>query len=223
MGRNTAQRDALIWNRIEPMTETTYDILARQLIEHLPDKKAREGWPAFTTDRPEHEALKMAAQDWVKTYEPRKSLGLRLCGQTGCGKTLLAQLILVGLIQRGYPRVQIVNSVDHFYRIKHSYDSHDETERGLWEEILDNDVLVFDDLGAEVRPKAPQDYIIDGLYNFFTRAGSGKPTLIVTSNFGMTDLAELYGPGRGARFISRLDELTEPLGEWPRVDMRREG
>jgi len=201
-----------------------YAAYAEQKIQRLVPRAYRGGWEGYDTSTPEYAKLKAAARAWVCDFVSRQTIGLRLGGGVGCGKTRLGFAILEALIRRGIHAVSYVNSIDLFAQIRNCFDSPEHHESDLFSDLLNNDVLFIDDLGAESgRGKETPDYVLERLYLLLDRAiRDSRPAVIVSSNLGLSGLAKLYGPGNGERIASRLSEMTKILGEFPRLDMRLE-
>lgn len=218
--------DEMIEARIRQTREANewYAAYAEQKIKRIVPKAYRGGWDGYETATPEHARLKAAAKAWVCEFKPRETLGIRLGGGVGCGKTRLGFAIIEALIRRGIHAVSYVNSIDLFAQIRNCFDSPEHHEADLFAELLNNDVLFIDDLGTESgRGKDTPDYVLERLYLLLDRAiRDSRPTMIVSSNLGLSGLAKIYGPGNGERIASRLTEMTELLGEFPRIDMRIE-
>lgn len=207
---------------IEPNPEWE-KLLQQQLIKSLIPRMFQGGWDGYDTTRPEHSRLKIEAIRWVETFSIRKSTGLRLGGKVGSGKTRLGYAILEALIRRGVYRVAAIDSLNFFQEIRESFDSPRFSAQDVFNGLLDNDVLFYDDLGSESgRSRETTDFVLESLYTLFNRAlQAGRPVLILSSNYDMTGLRKILGPGNGERITSRLREMTEVLGQFPKIDMRK--
>ena len=189
----------------------------------------RGGWDAYDTSRPEFANLKMRGEKWAKAVSDWKWKqgdspgGLLLAGFVGCGKTHFGYALLDTLIRHDVYRVKAINSTDFFQDIRRCYDSSEHSEYEYLDALLNHDVLFFDDLGSESgRGRETSDFVLDRLYTLINRAQRNcKPTLIVSSNMSLAKLRAFYGAGNGERIVSRLEELTNFIGEFPQIDMRK--
>lgn len=207
---------------IEPNPEWE-KILQQQLINNLVPRPFQGGWDKYDTTHAEHACLKIEAIRWVETFSLRTSTGLRLGGKVGSGKTRLGYAILEALIRRGVYRVAAINSIDFFQEIRESYDSPHFSAQDVFNGLLDNDVLFYDDLGSESgRNRETTDFVLESLYTLFNRAlQSARPVLILSSNYDLTGLKKVLGHGNGERITDRIEEMTELLGQFPRISMRK--
>lgn len=133
----------------------------------------------------------------VELYEAAFKAGLYLYGDTGTGKTTIAAAIGIRAIKSG-KKVKFVNAYDLSQRLFDGDNSF----------IVDPDLLIIDDLGAEAITdwnNARLRAAINDRYNTM------KPT-IITSNYSKKKLAALMqsGDNQAARAIySRICEMTE--------------
>ena len=103
-----------------------------------------------------------------------------------------------------------------------SFNSNDISEYEITQKLIQCDVLLLDDLGTE----RISEYTQGKLYEIINRIDmAGSPTLLFSSNFGLVQpepsLTTIYGTNNGARIVSRLEGLTNPLGDFPEIDMRK--
>ena len=205
-------------------TQEDMSALAQRVCRAVIPPRFQEGFRGWKRLTPEHSALGALASDWAFSWQPGMT-GLRLVGTIGCGKTLLACAILKRLIRRGYYNVQFVNTAELFMRIRATWNNRsEETDQEIIDELCNRDVLVLDDLGAETLGEGTlHEMVCERLYLLLDRISrKTRPTLIVTSNLLLPSLSETFGAGNGERIVSRLQALTEDLGRFPDMDVRRE-
>ena len=127
---------------------------------------------------------------------------LFLYGKTGLGKTHLSLAIAGCVIGKGYGVVYGSVS-DLIGRVEQQHFSRAEQSRDLLDGLLDCDLLILDDLGAEFS----NSFSVATLYNLLnTRLQRGRPT-IVNTNLSMKELLDRYGE----RFTSRIIGCYETL------------
>lgn len=124
-------------------------------------------------------------------------------GVPGNGKTHLAAAVCHVLKERGF--IPVFQSVPELLeRIRNTFDGkHKETEREIMAALLECDLLVLDDIGAEKPTEWVQDVmfrIIDGRYR-------NKRPILYTSNHDVRGLAERLG----ARIVDRMVETSTIL------------
>lgn len=166
-------------------------------------------------------------QDYQRAYPLIEGQGLLLVGDPGAGKTHLAVALLKGLIEKGAEGM-FVDYQEMLKRIQVSYDPTALTaERHIIRPILDAEVLLIDDLGANRITGWVEDtvnYILNHRYN------EKKPTLL-TSNLGADLMTGEPGARKtganweermGARVASRLHEMCR-LVKIAAPDYRKRG
>lgn len=165
----------------------------------IPPKYVGKTFADYVQTADNREGLQIAK--WLVSEKPDK--GAYFYGGVGTGKTLLAAIVAQEFIGDGN-RVIFGDVPSLLVDIKSTFDGKTSTAAFV-EELLDADLLVLDDIGAEKITdwSAEQVYLlINGRYN------AAKPT-VVTSNYDFEALVARYGGDIIAqRFISRLRETT---------------
>ncbi|MBQ6676044.1 MAG: ATP-binding protein [Ruminococcus sp.] len=144
----------------------------------------------------------------LKTSDVKRSLLLQ--GSTGTGKTFFSACIAGELIEQGI--AVCFGSAFDFFR-KAEDERFKGTQGDTVSTMIEADVLIIDDLGAEFKTK----YTESTLYNVLdTRMNLSRPTIIST-NLMRDDLRLAYGE----RVFSRLAGVFTPV-YFPGADMRLE-
>ncbi|MBN1592295.1 MAG: ATP-binding protein [Candidatus Coatesbacteria bacterium] len=151
------------------------------------------------------------AMDFVKAY-PAKRDGLLFMGGCGVGKTHLAAGIIKDIISKSVPCL-FVDFRALLSEIKETYsDPRSETsESEILEPVLETDVVVLDDLGAE----RISDWVRDKLGFIINHRYNHKKAMIITTNFmdsagkkdSLTRSTETLQDRIGTRLRSRLYEM----------------
>lgn len=129
---------------------------------------------------------------------PTDDMGLLMRGGTGLGKTHLSLSIASVVIAKGYN--VIYGSAPDFLR-KAEQEHFGRAEGNTMERLLEADLLVFDDLGAEFENK----FSLSAVYNIINnRFNAGLP-IIVSTNLTYNELLGRYGE----RITSRLNTLSD--------------
>lgn len=139
-----------------------------------------------------------AAFDQAKIFcDNRGSRGLFLHGKRGCGKTHLA--CAIGNV---HGRPIFVSSLDYILEIQEGF-------RKEWStnEIVDDyaqGLLIFDDLGAELKPDRDNAFAIESVYALIDRRYRNKAwDIVITSNFSIDEISRNIND----RIASRIVEM----------------
>ena len=125
----------------------------------------------------------------------RRSPSLLLYGKTGLGKTHLSLAIAGNAVEEGYG--VIYSSAQNLFN-KLEKDKFGKADANTEEAILDCDLLIIDDLGAEFTTQ----FTVSALYNIVnSRELESKPTIIST-NLMPEQLTKAYGERIASRILS---------------------
>ncbi|HQC55163.1 MAG TPA: ATP-binding protein [Clostridia bacterium] len=142
----------------------------------------------------------------VINYPNIKTRILTITGPVGCGKTFAVSVASNAFAKNGTSTL-IISSSDIFSIFKTYHFAFDMDEKeDIFEEILNCDVLIIDDLGSE--GSVPDflipylTYIIDKRSNLLT---------IITTNYNMEDIADHYGKRLQSRLCNVQNTITIAL------------
>lgn len=157
--------------------------------------------------------LKTMARSYAQSFKPGCT-GFLFKGKTGTGKTHLAVSILKELLFKGF-KGQYTNTVEllQFIRsVQFNTWKHDELTEKM-DHILEQDLLILDDLGAE----KVTDWTQERLYSLINKLYVNNKTIIVTSNVDLHELSMRLGE----HTVSRLCEMCMHDIKFPDKDYRR--
>ena len=163
-------------------------------LKYYPSKGSNEG------ENPKRRmtGIFKACKEYVLNFSPETSKSLIFYGDAGLGKTHLTMAIVSGVIEKGY--LPVYGSAENLFSIIEKEKFSGEN-KGSYEIMLDCDLLVIDDLGAEMATAFTKSV----LYNLInTRILSGKPTIINT-NLTMKKINEKYDARIASRIIGSYD------------------
>lgn len=120
-------------------------------------------------------------------------------GNAGLGKTHLTMAIVLGVIEKGY--LPVYGSAENLFAAVETEKFSGEG-RGNYETMLNCDLLVIDDLGAEMATAFTKSV----LYNLInTRLLTKKPTIINT-NLSMKEIESRYSARISSRLMGHYDD-----------------
>ena len=168
----------------------------------------------------------IAARKFVQEYPMPQPFGLLFMGPAGIGKTHLAAGIIKELMRSKSVQCLFVTFPELLKEIQNSYNPISQaSELSLLEPVLETEVLVLDELGAQ-NPSAWVRDTVAYVLNF--RYNENKVT-IVTTNYVDRDEQEGVKPGMtdtlsqriGERIRSRLFEMCKTI-KMDGIDYRKE-
>jgi DNA replication protein DnaC len=160
------------------------------------------------------ERVLAVAKSYATGFHRGETSGILMRGVPGCGKTHLAAAVLQVVIRRGFTG-RFENFSDLLSNIRNTFNKgSDVTEGDLLDVVDDVDLLVLDDLGAEMT----SDFVRDRLYLILNRRYDNNRPVIITTNCDEHELSARVGE----RTASRLCEMCDvPFPAFPKVDWRR--
>ncbi len=119
---------------------------------------------------------------------------LLFSGGAGLGKTYLSACIARVVTDRGYS-VAYESAGNLFSKLERNRFHPDEESQAEVNRLMQSDLLILDDLGTELSGS----FVVSALYTLLNdRLMSGKP-MIISTNFGVDELAKRYSPQIASR------------------------
>jgi DNA replication protein DnaC len=198
------------------------DVVSRFLAEaRIPPRFARAELSSFEHDMDTQRQAWQKASAFVEAF-PVVDRGLLLFGPHGVGKTHLAVGILKACVRAKGARAYFFETRELLRLVRDTYNrSVEETEMEVLKPLLNADLLVLDDLGAERTSEWVQETL--GLV-VNTRYNAKRPTVFTSNLIDVPDATEprSFIFQLGARTRSRLIEMCDWV-EIRGVDIREVG
>lgn len=170
-------------------------------LKYYSDKTEEDG----SNPRRRMTAILKMCKDYAENFNHQGAQSLLFMGGVGLGKTHLTMAIVSEVVGKGY--LPVYGSAENLFTTIESEKFSGEG-RGNYETILNCDLLVIDDLGAEMTTAFTKSV----LYNLInTRILSKKPTIINT-NLSMAEIQKKYDPRISSRLIGEYN-WNKFLGE----------
>jgi len=169
---------------------------------NIPARFAKKTLEDFETRAHGQKKILKWAKSYIKKYSPEENRGVLLFGAPGIGKTHIVSCILKELILKGYDGL-FFNMNDLLDVMRASFDPNRTVrEQDIIDDLIDVDILVLDDVGAQQNISA---YVLDRFYTLVNGRYQANKTLIVTTNLDQTALEQRLN----YYTISRLYEMCE--------------
>lgn len=170
-------------------------------LKYYSDKESKSG----ENPRRRMTSILKLCREYALNFDEQTSKNLLFLGGAGLGKTHLTLAIVKEVINKGY--LPIYASAENLFTSIES-EKFDGEGRGTYEQVLNCDLLVIDDLGAEMTTAFTKSV----LYNIVnSRLLSSKPTIINT-NLTMKEIETKYTPRISSRFLGEYN-CNKFLGE----------
>ena len=168
-----------------PLTECRFDNFD---LKYYPDQEDENG----INPRKKMTAVLKLCREYVLNFDKTND-NLLFLGDAGLGKTHLTLAIVSGILDKGYNVIygssyNLLSAVEKEHFSGNSGDS--------YETMLDSDLLVIDDLGAEFT----SPFTLSVLYNLINTRILFKKATIINTNLSLTEIEKRYTP----RIASRL-------------------
>lgn len=162
-----------------------------------------------THDSPAQASVKQAVQTYAQVFPDfDRGESLLLLGNPGTGKSHLAAAVVRHVVAKHLVPARYLCAQDLFFRVRASYDTRDETEAGIIDELVAPALLVIDELGIGRGTHHESDLLAAVLSR---RYDAMKSSLLV-SNLPLSETRDLLG----ARVTDRLVETADTLiFDWP--------
>jgi DNA replication protein DnaC len=160
------------------------------------------------TARRELTTVLLSVKNFVRDFPNEKRPGLLLVGETGTGKTHLAVAALRQIVEKGFEAL-FCNYQTLLNTIKAGYDpSSNSANREAYQNALDSEVLLLDDLGAH----RATDWVEDTVNSIITYRCDNRKPLLATTNMPDPDAGSVIVQRSGLDKPEYRRTLTEQIG-----------
>ncbi len=149
-------------------------------------------------DRPSHEKLYAILDKFAREFPDNRTKILGINGPVGTGKSYATCVLANAVMKRGYS-VMYLNSAEMNSAFLRYHLAPLDKKRAIWEPLIDADLLILDDLGAEPCLK---NVTVNYLYCLLTER-HGK-AIAFTTNLTEAQILDKYGE----RVFSRLSDKS---------------
>lgn len=162
-------------------------------LKYYPDKDTKEGNP-----RRRMTAILKVCREYALKFDPKTSGNLLFMGSAGLGKTHLTLALAGEVIERGF--IPVYGAAENLFS-QIEKEKFTGENRGAYDAMIKSDLLVIDDLGAEMATSFSKS----ALYNLVnTRLLANRP-MIINTNLTMKEIETRYTPRISSRLIGSFD------------------
>lgn len=174
------------------------DILETENFDHFDISYYSKGYIDHLTGRTSYDLANTAiriARGFIQNFDSVHD-NLLLFGDTGVGKTFLANCIAKELMDSTHSVLSM--SASQLFNVfsENAFGRHDEQDDDSYEHIFDADLLIIDDLGTEIANK----FTVSQLFTCINERISRKKSTIITTNLSLEDMKTIYSD----RIFSRI-------------------
>lgn len=151
--------------------------------------------------------VKQKCLDFVNNFENTSYPNLYFTGPTGVGKTFLSKCIAIEVLKKGHTVLYLPAPAmfDIIYRSKYQFDGN--TQDNAYQNILNTELLIIDDLGTE-SPSAAKYTELLTILNYRSARNVTTPCkTILSTNLEPQDLHKIYSERVESRILGEFDIL----------------
>lgn len=149
------------------------------------------------SSRARMEKLLADAKDFAEKFDNRNLLFI---GRTGLGKTHISLAIANKLIDKGID-VIYTSAPSLFIKLEKERFSKDGNFSEMLDSVIGCDLLIIDDLGAEMRTQ----FTVSSLYQIINERLNSKRPMIINTNLSVTDIDKNYEERIASRIFGSFD------------------
>ena len=163
------------------------------------DKIDKEKYNSTISPRENMKLIQRISLDFVKNFEKKEEKDLLFTGNTGLGKTFLSNCIAKEVLKQGHTvlyqtaHTLLDTIIDNRFNKKYGQDD-------FYENVLDVDLLIIDDLGTEAINNIKLTELFNILNTRILNKNKKISKTIISTNLSLRDLFSTYDE----RIVSRL-------------------
>ena len=162
-------------------------------LKYYPDKDTKDGNPRRRMTK-----IFKTCYEYAFEFDPKTSGNLLFMGGVGLGKTHLTLAMVGKIIEKGF--VPVYGSAENLFS-QIEKEKFTDGNRGAYDAMIKSDLLVIDDLGAEMATPFSKS----ALYNLVnTRLLANRP-MIINTNLTIKEIEARYTPRISSRLIGNFD------------------
>ncbi len=189
--KSASEITAAEFSKDMPLNECRFDNFDLKFYSSSNDKNGNNPKRRMT-------AIYKTCLEYAMNFDPKTAGNLLFMGSAGLGKTHLSLAIVSAVIEKGYN--PIYGSAENLSSAAEK-EKFSNQNAGISEDILNCDLLVIDDLGAEFSTPFSKAFLCNTVN---TRIMSKKPTVIST-NLSMKEIEQRYTARLSSRLIGSFD------------------
>jgi len=160
---------------------------------------------------PEHQnqllKLKKFMQSWVDNTSDDKQHLITICGDTGVGKSYLTECTATYALKKGY-LVSLITAFSMNNIFLKYISSKNEEKIATFDSLMDPDLLIIDDLGAE---PVINNVTIEYLYLILSERLQNKKSTIITTNLDPNIIRDRYGERIFSRIFNKRESFNAKI------------
>lgn len=155
--------------------------------------------------------IRQKCLDFVNSFEELEYPNLYFSGPTGVGKTFLSKCIALEVLKKGHTVLYLPAPAmfDIIFRSKYPADK-GESRDTAYEDILNTDLLIIDDLGTESPSAAKYTELLTLLDYRSARNTKLRCKTIISTNLEPHDLHKVYSERVVSRILGEFEVLVIP-------------
>ena len=184
-------------SNLSSLTTDTFDKFSFDFYSDIPNEKS---YSSNISPRENMKLIKKISEDFIQNFENPEQKNLLFIGNTGLGKTYLSNCIANELLKKGktvlYQTSPVLFDTIIDYRFGKNNVSSD-----FYENILNVDLLIIDDLGTECMNSMKFTELFNIINTRLLNQNSKITKTIISTNLTLNNLYDIYDERIVSRFV----------------------
>ncbi len=147
--------------------------------------------------------IKNIALDFIKNFNNPESKNLLFIGNTGLGKTFLSNAIANEILKLG--KTVLYQTAPNMLDTIINYRFNKESDSSVYQNILETDLLIIDDLGTETLNSMKFTELFNVINSRILNQNHHITKTIISTNLSLQDLSQTYDERIFSRFVGYYD------------------